>query len=78
MRIEVTFMNDRQPDDLEKSMIPNERNQQEFDRVMKNAAKKNDSYWDRNNPFLRALLIVLAIIAIVGCAYYIISWILMN
>ena len=49
-------MNDRQPDDLEKSMIPNERNQQEFDRVMKNAAKKNDSYWDRNNPFLRALL----------------------
>ncbi len=71
-------MNDRQPDDLEKSMIPNERNQQEFDRVMKNAAKKNDSYWDRNNPFLRALLIVLAIIAIVGCAYYIISWILMN
>lgn len=71
-------MNHNEPNDIEQSIVPNERNQQEFDQVMKNAAKKNDDYWDRNNPFLRALLLVLLAIAIVGFVYYIISWISMN
>lgn len=52
----------------------NSKNSAEFDRLMENASTNYDSYWDKNNPLVKAIMIILFIIIVIGVAYYIISW----
>lgn len=56
----------------------NEKNQEEFERVMNNASTNYDSYWDKNNPIIKIILLSLfAFIVIVG-GYYIVTWYFIN
>lgn len=56
----------------------NEKNQEEFERVMGNASTNYDSYWDKNNPIIKIILLLLfAFIVIVG-GYYIVTWYFIN
>lgn len=52
----------------------NEKNSREFQNLMEHSQRKYDEYWDSNNPLIRAVLIILFLIAAIGSAYYIITW----
>ncbi len=58
----------------EKNIDVNSKNQEEFNRLITNARKKDDGYLDRNNPIIKMILIILLIIALGGSIYFIISW----
>ena len=52
----------------------NKKNSMEFQKVMDNAAKKYDSYLDRNNVFVKIVLFCILAFVILGCLYYAILW----
>ena len=52
----------------------NEKNSREFQNLMEHSQHKYDEYWDSNNPLIRAVLIILFLVAAIGSAYYIITW----
>lgn len=52
----------------------NQKNSQEFQRLMNQSKKKHDNYWDINNPIIRIILIILFIIIVLGAGYYFIMW----
>ena len=52
----------------------NKKNSMEFEKVMDNAAKKYDSYLDRNNVFVKIVLFCILAFVILGCLYYAILW----
>ena len=52
----------------------NEKNSREFQNLMEHSQRKYDEYWDSNNPLIRAVLIILFLVAAIGSAYYIITW----
>lgn len=56
----------------------NTKNSAEFEQLMENASTNYDSYWDKNNPLIKAIMIILLIIIVAGVAYYIISWYLLK
>lgn len=45
---------------------------------MDNASKKDDSYIDRNNPFMKIFMIIFWIVVVGGLAYYIVSWLMLS
>lgn len=61
-------------DDGFKKLETNKKNSEEFDRVMDNAAKNYDAYMDRNNIFVRIVLLCLLAFIILGSLYYAILW----
>lgn len=54
----------------------NQKNNEEFNRLMQNASIKRDAYWDINSPILKIILIILLFFALAGSVYYIITWLL--
>lgn len=59
---------------LDKDIDVNEENEKLYKDLMNETKRKNDGYWDINNPVIKILLTVLLIIAVVGTIYYIIVW----
>ena len=53
----------------------NKQNRENYEQLMKESSTNRDGYWDKNNPFVKILLLVLAIIIIVGVVYYILLYI---
>lgn len=53
----------------------NKRNEDTFKELMDNASYKTDRYWDKNNPVVKIVLLVLFIVIVLGLLYYIIGWI---
>ena len=49
----------------------NKRNREDFENLMADSSTNLDGYWDKNNPFVKLLLLVLAVIIILGAFYYI-------
>ena len=41
---------------------------------MKESSTQLDGYWDRNNPFVKLFLLILAVIIIGGSLYYILTY----
>lgn len=60
--------------DINKEVDVNKNNQQEYNSLMENARRKNDAYWDINNPIVRIILLVLLVFAIAGAIYYFALW----
>lgn len=50
----------------------NKKNSEELDKIMTNASKKYDDYFDKKNPIVKAILIALGVIIVLGGVYYII------
>lgn len=57
-----------------KNLDVNKKNSEEFSKLMDDASVKYDSYWDKNNWFVRILLIILFVFIVVVGGYYIVSW----
>lgn len=52
----------------------NVKNREEYEKMMEEAAPNLDGYWDKNNPFVKILLLLLALLIIGGVAYYVIAY----
>ena len=39
---------------------------------MEESRRKNDDYWDRNNPVIKLLLTILLVVGVIGFIYYLI------
>lgn len=50
----------------------NKEKRENYEELMAKSSTNLDGYWDRNNPFVRFILFVLAIIIIGGIGYFII------
>lgn len=48
----------------------NKQKREEFEQLMKDSSTKTEDYWDKNNLFVRLLLLVLGIIIVLGVIYY--------
>ena len=48
----------------------NRKNREDYEQLMKDSSTNLDGYWDKSNPFVRILLLVLGIIIICGVVYY--------
>ena len=54
--------------------VVNRKNKEEFENIMDNASKKLDSYWDKNNIFIKIITYIIWTFAILGVLYYLILW----
>lgn len=55
--------NNEQKDELEF----NRRNREDYEQLMEESSTKLDGYWDKNNLFVKFLLLGLFIVIVVGC-----------
>ena len=60
--------------DEDSQISVNEKNSREFQNLIEHSQRKYDDYWDINNPVIRVVLIILFLVAAIGSAYYIITW----
>ena len=52
----------------------NQKNDIEYQKILENSKRKTDAYWDRNNIFVKLLLLGLFVFIAVGVFYYITIW----
>lgn len=62
---------------LDEEKDVNEVNEQLYQDLIERSKKKNDDYWDINNPVIKGILITLLVIGLVGAIYYLIVWLTM-
>ena len=55
-------------------MSNNQKNDIEYQKILENSRRKTDSYWDRNNIFVKLILLGLFVFIAVGVVYYISIW----
>jgi len=61
-------------DKLDSSYDVNRENEDIYNSIIENSKPKDDGYLDRNNPFVKAVLSILFLIAFVGVIYYLYVW----
>lgn len=52
----------------------NQKNQQAYEKLVKESKTNLDSYYDKNNVFMRLVRLALLVFIIVGVAYYFLLW----
>ncbi len=52
----------------------NKQKREDYEGLMKESSTQLDGYWDSRNPMVKIVLLVLAVIIIVGSAYYIMTY----
>ena len=55
----------------------NRKNREDYEKLMKESSTQLDGYWDKDNVFVKILLIGLLVIIVVG-SFYVISMYLSN
>ena len=58
--------------DSDNGVEVNKKNQEEYNKLMNEASSDKDLYYDRKNPVIKLILLVLAIIIILG-VFFIVS-----
>lgn len=70
----MSLNNDQEVNEKEKvsseELQVNKDNREYFEDLMKKSSTQLDGYYDRNNPFIRLLLLVLLAVIIFGVVYY--------
>ena len=49
----------------------NKKNREDYETLMADSSSKLDGYWDKKNPFVVLVLVILLAIIVVGSIYYI-------
>ncbi|MBQ6404556.1 MAG: hypothetical protein IJJ63_00755 [Bacilli bacterium] len=49
----------------------NKKNREDYENLMADSSSKLDGYWDKKNPFVILILVILLAIIVVGSIYYI-------
>ena len=60
--------------DNNKNVDINKKNKEDYEELINNSKQNLDTYWDKDNKFIKLLLCVLAIIIIIGLTYYTIKY----
>ena len=50
----------------------NRENRENFENLMANSSTNLDGYWDKNNPFVKLILLVLFVFIVFGIIYFIV------
>jgi len=49
----------------------NKKNRENYEKLMTDSSTNLDGYWDKNNIFVKLLLLVLGLVIVVGVGYYV-------
>lgn len=60
-------MNGKNTNELE----VNKKNREDYENLMEKSSTSLDGYWDRNNSFVKLLLLALGVIIVLGVIYYV-------
>lgn len=52
----------------------NRKNREDYENLMKESSTNLDGYWDKNNVFVKLLLLALGLAIVAGVAYYIVTY----
>lgn len=52
----------------------NKKNREQYEELMKNSETKYDSYYDKNNVFVKLVLFLLLVFIIIGVTYYVLLY----
>ena len=52
----------------------NKRNREDYEKLMKESSTNKDIYWDKNNPVVKAILLFIGLVIIIGSIYYIVKY----
>jgi hypothetical protein len=61
-------------DNENKELDVNKEKREEYEQLMKDSSTQLDGYWDKNNAFVKVLLLALGVIIILGVIYYAIAY----
>ncbi len=56
--------------DSQKELEINKKNREDYEKLMKESSTNLDGYWDKNNTFVKLLLLILGIIIVVGVIFF--------
>lgn len=52
----------------------NKNKREGYEQLMKESSTKTDGYWDKNNPIVKIILLVLFVVIVIGAGYYILTF----
>lgn len=52
----------------------NKQKREEYENLMKDSSTQTEGYWDKNNLFVRLVLLILGIIIVLGVVYYALAY----
>ena len=52
----------------------NRKNRENFENLMQESSTQLDGYWDKNNPFVKLVLLILFGIIVAGVVYYLLAY----
>ncbi len=52
----------------------NKKHREETEDLMAKSSTNLDGYWDRNNPFVKLILFLLAVVIVGGVIYYVLAY----
>ena len=61
-------------DDKSNELDFNRKNRETYEQLMKESSVKNVGYWNRNNPIVKFILLVLGLFIIGGVLYYLVLY----
>ena len=64
---------DEKPSDLVELEF-NKKNRENYENLMQDSSTNLDGYWDKNNPTVKMILMILGGIIILGVSYYVIAY----
>jgi hypothetical protein len=70
----MKFINNEENNNTTNELDVNRKNREDYEKLMKESSTNLDNYWDRNNIFVRFILLVLAAIIILGVIYYALAY----
>ena len=52
----------------------NRKNREDYENLMQESSTQLDGYWDKNNPFVKLILLVLLGVIVAGVVYYVLAY----
>lgn len=53
----------------------NKENRENYEKLMEESSTNKDMYWDKNNPAVKIILLVIGTIIVLGLAYFVFKYI---
>ena len=68
-------MNDEQNNQVtEQELEFNKQKREDYENLMQESSTNLDGYWDKNNPIVKIILLVLAAVIVFGVIYYALAY----
>ncbi len=71
-------MNTENQNNLDTELDVNRQKREDYENLMKQSSTQLDGYWDKNNAFVKLLLLVLGLIIVAGVVWCIMTYMSMK